>query len=102
MKAPNLKHLDSSTVWNYHSVDLKKLGFNKNSNLNKSLAALYKKGKRGKVTVVLTCIGREQHSASFIKIFEGVATYMKTGKYDSRYSYRCAIYKLKDFRKEEV
>ncbi len=97
MKAPNLKHLDSSTVWNYHSVDLSKLGFNKNSNLNKSLASLHSNGHKGKVTVVVTCIGRTQHSASSIKIFGGVAR-----TWNNKYSHYCAIYKLKDFRKEEV
>lgn len=95
MKAPNLKYLDSSTVWNYHSVDLSKVGFNKNSNLNKSLAALCSNGHKGKVTVVVTCIGRNQHSASSIKIFE-------TDSFDHEYSHRNAIYKLKDFRKEKT
>ena len=101
MKAPNLKYLDSSTVWNYHSVDLSKLGFNKNSNLNKSLASLHSTGHKGKVTVVVTCIGWNQHSASFIEIFEGVPNW-GTDSFDHEYSHRNAIYKLKDFKKEEV
>jgi hypothetical protein len=96
MKAPNLKYLDSSTVWNYHSVDLSKLGFNKNSNLNKSLAALHSNGHKGKVTVVVTCIGRNQHSASTVGIYKGVTA--AAGYYYPR----LAEYKLKDFRKEEV
>ena len=90
----NLKYLDSTTVWNYHSIDLSKLGFNKNSNLNKCLSSLYNSGKRGAVTVEVTCIGWSQHSASQIKIFEG--------EYNSIYSRRYAIYKLEDFKKEEV
>ena len=89
-----LKYLNSTTVWNYHSIYLPDVGFNKKSNLHKMLTKLYKNGTRGMVTVFVSRIGRNQHSESVISIYKGV-----TVGYD--HSPRHAEYRLDMFAEEK-
>ncbi len=71
-KNTGLKLVATTTVWNVHSVCLADVAKKKGSNLNGEFKALAKQGKTGGFTLVVGCIGRSQHSATEVGIFEGV------------------------------
>ena len=72
-KETGLKLVEKTTVWNIHQADhLSNLAKKKGTNLNKTFSDMKKRGLKGGFTLVVGRIGRSQHSATEIGIFEGV------------------------------
>lgn len=73
-KETGLELIAESTVWNFHSVDFNNFAFMKTSNVYFQCLDLKRKGVKGMVTVIISSIGRSQHSASTVAIFKGTTS----------------------------
>ena len=72
----NLNLIGETTVWDFHNVVIDNVAMKKGTNLNKLLCGLKKsvagKSSNGMVTIYVYQIGRSQHSASKVAVFDGI------------------------------
>ena len=72
-KESGLKLIAKTTVWNLYGISsLASVAKTKGSNLHKEFKEMKKDGMTGGFTLVVGCIGRSQHCATEVGIFQGV------------------------------
>ncbi len=74
IKELGLRFLATTTVWDYHNVDIRKIAANKKSNLHTTLKSFIGENMPSSVVVFVGKKGWSQHNATDLHIFQGHQT----------------------------